>query len=305
VKAFLYKLAGLALFVALSTGAFFFILVRMADRKTDWKLDPSVHTIIIGDSHTETALNDTLLSNTRNFSKSAETYIFSISKARAIIRDNHGIEKIIISFGYHNLAAENYSANYFDDWGIRFLSRYCYLMRIDELWNVVKSCSRNAVKKMNRCFSTMLSIVLTKSRHDAIHDPQYGGYYFLVRDKLEKDMARQDSLASAPPDEFRASWIQQKYLNEIIELCRKYQIEPVLLNAPVHPYYRRFTARERDYYYRYVGDHLKGACLLDYSNLALPDSCYGDLTHLNYRGARVFSRIFNDRMESLGQNVGR
>ena len=41
--------------------------------------------LILGDSHTENAINDSIFSNSLNYSASADAYIFSYVKLKAIL----------------------------------------------------------------------------------------------------------------------------------------------------------------------------------------------------------------------------
>ncbi|MDR0371726.1 MAG: hypothetical protein LBH80_07760, partial [Prevotellaceae bacterium] len=43
---------------------------------------------------------------------------------------------------------------------------------------------------------------------------------------------------------------------------------------------------------------------MDYSTFQLPDSCYGDVTHLNYRGARIFSQYLQERFSADVKEIG-
>jgi hypothetical protein len=38
--------------------------------------------------------------------------------------------------------------------------------------------------------------------------------------------------------------------------------------------------------------------LIDYTTMYLPDSCYADIEHLNYRGAEVFSSYLKKHLAS-------
>jgi hypothetical protein len=40
--------------------------------------------------------------------------------------------------------------------------------------------------------------------------------------------------------------------------------------------------------------YLPGIKYVDYSAFPLPDSCYGDAVHLNYKGAEIFSKYLQE-----------
>jgi hypothetical protein len=47
------------------------------------------------------------------------------------------------------------------------------------------------------------------------------------------------------------------------------------------------------------GADLRSEYVFDFAHLPLHDSCFADLDHLNYRGAKVFSEIFSDSLLNL------
>jgi hypothetical protein len=42
---------------------------------------------------------------------------------------------------------------------------------------------------------------------------------------------------------------------------------------------------------------------MNYSTLELPDSCYADIAHLNYKGAKIFSEKLNRDLKSYKQKI--
>jgi hypothetical protein len=67
----------------------------------------------------------------------------------------------------------------------------------------------------------------------------------------------------------------------------------ILINTPVYkPEIYESIDKLNDFYDTY----LSGVKYLDYSAFPLPDSCYGDIGHLNYKGAQIFSKYLQENL---------
>jgi len=67
-------------------------------------LGVNINTLIVGDSHAETSFDDKVILNSRNIAFHAEHYLFTYFKVKRIIEANPQIEKVILSYGPHNLS---------------------------------------------------------------------------------------------------------------------------------------------------------------------------------------------------------
>ena len=74
------------------------------------KLSSNITTIFIGDSHIQTAINDSLIENSINISTTAESYYFSYYKLQRYLPANPQIKRIYLGFSYHNFS------NYYEDY---------------------------------------------------------------------------------------------------------------------------------------------------------------------------------------------
>jgi len=115
----------------------------------------------------------------------------------------------------------------------------------------------------------------------------------LVRDRLEADPGEDFKNETA----IEMSYQQEKYLKLISEICREYSIKLVLFNTPKHRSYYENVDEDILKIWHDTRKSLDRDSLLDLSTYVLPDSCFGDLSHLNFRGARVFSQYLNEILE--------
>ena len=76
-------------------------------------------------------------------------------------------------------------------------------------------------------------------------------------------------------------------------------IDLILLNTPKSTFLRQSYDPKAIEYWRYVGKELCRSTIMDYMDYGLPDDCYGDLIHVNYKGAEIFSRHLARRIETI------
>ena len=84
----------------------------------------------------------------------------------------------------------------------------------------------------------------------------------------------------------------------ISQLCQKKSVRLILLNTPEHKYLTTNLGKDIEEDWAFVRQTLPMDSLLDLSETALPDSCFGDTQHLSRKGAEVFSRYLCDKIQS-------
>jgi len=122
------------------------------------------------------------------------------------------------------------------------------------------------------------------------------GFLYLVRDNIHHgqwSIEWQDSANASKPNDFYSyerltndCSLITKYFRKSIELCRQRGVVPVLLNVPIYHYDRWFSDKG---YLDFLATLDPDLLIADYEHYSLPDSCYGDVFHLNHKGARVLS----------------
>jgi len=128
-----------------------------------------------------------------------------------------------------------------------------------------------------------------------LSEKRMGGYFQLKRDKTDSlllslaqanTMAYKDVGMSSPISETNI-----RYLEKIIALCKEHGTKLYLMRSPLHPKYRGFDNEER--YKEILATRLAGTEYLDFRDFPLQNSEFGDLQHINYKGARRYSMFFN------------
>jgi hypothetical protein len=81
------------------------------------------------------------------------------------------------------------------------------------------------------------------------------------------------------------SFINMAYFEKIVNLCKDYNVEIILLNAPLHPYYKKMIPAEYESKYSELINCYKLA-VIDFSSICNDDCCFTpDGDHVSLKGA--------------------
>src|ERR1700722_14710467 len=69
-------------------------------------IGPERHILVLGDSHTECAVDDSVFIRSANFSKSATAYIYTYGAIKKLVADNTQIDTVLLSFQFTSLIYE-------------------------------------------------------------------------------------------------------------------------------------------------------------------------------------------------------
>ena len=89
------------LFLLLLVGTIFFsflIISMVLNKKVSFKLKQPVSYLVLGNSHTEFALNDSIITDLVNISQSGESYFYTYTKLKKILEDNAQIKTVFLAF---------------------------------------------------------------------------------------------------------------------------------------------------------------------------------------------------------------
>ncbi len=262
------------------------------------KLDSSISYVFSGDSHVECCVNDKLIDHSINIAQSGEAYLYSYAKIKSLLECNDHIKAVWIGFSFGDILKDKETRWLFGDASVvNFVKDYNYLLRNAEKSIIFKHNPKSYIRGTTKTvFPNSIAFIKSLSSEEpgAFGLNNFGGYKYLVRDKLQEDIAMLETYKLEPLD---ISHIQEQYLRMISRLCRQKSVELVLFNTPKHRLYNENTNPEIVQNWITFRESLQGDSLSDCSDMVLPDSCYGDLTHLNHRGAEVFSRRLNDLLK--------
>jgi len=277
--------------------------------KDNFKISNDINTLIIGDSHAETTLNDKIIPNSRNIAFHAEHYLFTYYKLKKVIEANPQIKKVILSLAPHNLS-EGADVTIFSlGRNSRSFARYFMLLNregVDDTYSPTQNWRINYLKwRFNIPFQLkleaklLLKAVLNKTI--VLGDfPFIGEYYssskhvFMdVKEPINGHYYQKGKLLSK-------SELSIKYLYKIIDLCAQEDLELILVNTPQHYMYRELIPEYfRDLYSKTIQKiktDYKDIRIIDYSNYSITDEDFGDYHHVNTKGAEKVSNAIKEQL---------
>lgn len=286
--------AQTALFVL----TFFFLLFvliytlnEVTAKKANFKLDQDIKYVVFGHSHPACAFNDSLISNLRNLSDNGESYFYTYPKVKNIILQNPKIEAIFIEFTNNQI-----DAKLMDDWiweDKRMSFRYPkYMPFIDGQDHLL------LIEKNFTNFGNCLSVSVKEKasrilKNDFDYVDEIGGYNYLDRHKTDsllkvrKPKINNKVVKTNP----KLAHYNIKYLNKIIDFCKENNKKVFLIRSPQHKEYPKLN--NENIYSEVKKKYFSTVELLDFNDFPLDNAAFGDLDHLNFKGAKVFSNWFD------------
>jgi hypothetical protein len=117
-----------------------------------------------------------------------------------------------------------------------------------------------------------------------------GAYFKLDRNKLQEDITMLNEKRTEK-EKANLSLYQSEYLLKTVNLCKSENVELLLINTPI---YKPEIYGDIDKLNEFYNTYFSEVKYLDYSAFPLPDFCYGDIGHLNYKGAEIFSKYLQE-----------
>jgi hypothetical protein len=133
--------------------------------------------------------------------------------------------------------------------------------------------------------------IITLNKYNYIDS--LGGYLYLKRNKTERilDTISLKSRHQKLLKPIEISDYNLLYLDKIIILCHSNNVKPILIRSPYH---EQFIGKAYEASFQIVKQNRYDTIgFLDFEDFSLEDDEFGDLQHLNLRGAHKYSNWFN------------
>jgi hypothetical protein len=250
--------------------------------------------IFLGHSHAQMAINDSLIDSSLNLASAGEAYFYTFIKLNKILESNQDKKVIFLEYSNNNIVSEMNNWIWDD---IHILDRYRLYSSFTPYEEAKLLYSKNP-KMALLCDvrSVVNNVYYIFNLKNIASNKKMGGYIYLVRDKTDSLLQAMTINHDKIQTDSNISNTNIKYLVKIIEMCRKNGNQIFLVRIPLHPKYQRLGNESR---YRDILNHELGDVdFLDFKDYHLKDSDYGDLEHLNYRGAKKYSLFFNKLLKS-------
>lgn len=289
---FFRKLILFFIFFALLAGGMVAYCIRDM-RSVNFHAMGGRHILVIGDSHTECAIDDDVFTRCVNISKSASAYVFSYALIRKWKADNPELDTVFLSYESKSLSEEQQNVWMYDETvTARRLPYILPYFNGGDYWNY---------KYSPHFWKTLIQFPLivrefhaqdTTGNRYAWQNDKIGMATALPYNKLKEDIAATKPFSRKVPPE-KVSRISIEYIRKIAAYCKRKNITLVLINTPVYQWNRyvddeQFEKNRKQYF--------SDILYLDYKDFPLADSCYADIWHLNAAGQRQFSQYLQDNV---------
>lgn len=251
--------------------------VRMLiNRSTPFVVPAHKNILIMGHSHTEGAINDAILKRSINLSHSARSLTASCNYINKITIDNPHIDTVLLAINA-NLISKS--------WGTR------------SMWNKNQDISNSMLfggsidQDANYCVKNICIFCNLLLGGFYIENNSIGSYQSSKRNKLKLDLQLHHSTFPLKAEIDTTLYEYQKLL-DTKNLLDQRGVHLILVDTP--KYNPENQIIEQIKFHTLVKEYLSEFDYIDYVSFPLPDDCYGDVTHLNYKGAELFSRYLQE-----------
>ena len=256
--------------------------VFISKKTFDYKFKEKKNILIVGNSHTECSVNDSIISNSVNLSQSASSYFYSYMKIREFTKYNSQIDTVIISFSDNDLFSEKEKWFSSSDKINNKMTRHIILFNKDDYLDLFKSNPIEVIVQTFILYSDFYNLH-TKKR-DFI-----GSYNKINVNKIDEDII-EFNLSSPVVDE-RIAITELQYLLKIYEFTQENKIKLILLNTPIHPILEKHFLVIKPRNLQIVSENMPNATYFDHTSFVLKNSDYADLSHLNNKGSNKYSEF--------------
>ena len=248
-----------------------------------FEVHASKHILVLGDSHTKYAIDDSRIPSIINFSDDADSYYYSYLKLKAIKEKSPQIDTLLLAFSSHNIEHET---------EVKWLLNPIYIKsRFRFYHNLMSASDLNSLIKLKAkdVFINLPSILTYPLHLLRKGNELYGGYEDLEINDLQGAIKR-DSLKNIGKGEsaYKYAELEIVYLDKIRTYCKQEGIQLILFSTPIFQENNNQAAFSDFYKSNYAG-----TLFIDMSKFKLQSDCFGDLIHLNKKGAGIFSDYIN------------
>lgn len=260
-------------------------------QKADFKLDKNIKYIVIGHSHPECAFNDSLIDNFKNLAESGESYYYSYIKTKKVIEQNPSLEVVFIEFTNNQIKASMDKWIWNDNYLNYRYPRYSPFMDISDKTLLVMNNFDGFITHSPLSAKQNLGRILSRNFK---YSNNIGGYMHLDRNKTDSLLKTSKKIIPISKD---SSLCENNlaYLSKIIKYCEEKGKKVILIRSPQHEFYSGYSNESK--YQAVRKESFHSIDYLDFSKFQLENNEFGDLDHLNYKGAKIFSMWFSSMLE--------
>jgi hypothetical protein len=268
----------------------YFVLYKYQISKI--KINENINTIVCGDSHTQSAINDKKLNHTLNISQNSEPYLATYNVIRTITKNNPQIKNIIVGYSFHSLSNAFDEVIFKEKHKVDFYARYTPILDLESISAIAKHNFTGLIKSFPKSLNTWVTLRnITKMNKIDFNNYKFFGEYYPSKKsncthKTISNSIRRHYFNGKKEREF--SLIQEEYLIKIVNYCYKHKKKLILINTPINiNYFNKVPKKFIIKYYKIASKFGDSVKLLDFHNLSLKPYQYGDGDHVNEFGAKI------------------
>ncbi len=245
-------------------------------------LEFSIQTVFLGDSHIQLAINDTLLTQSKNLAQSSEPLYFSYYRLKTIITNNPSVKTVCLGFSYHSISS--YYDEFIDGkYSNAVSTRYFLELPFMEQMKLLYANRSDIFSYIKVVFKVGALAILSDEK------PLPEGFLNNFSDTKADEMFMERRIKNQYYTEghlYDFSSRNMAYLQHIKTLCRQSNLRLVLMNTPLHPTYKNIVPQKFLEQYKQLITSLRIE-ELDLSQLLSDDSLFiPDGDHVSQTGAQ-------------------
>ena len=265
----------------------------ISNNHSNFEIDKKITTLILGHSHPEGAFNDSLVENTKNLGQSGELHFYTYLKLRKILEDNKNIKTVFLEFTNNEITEDMDKWTRSEEQILYRLPKYAPVMKIDDYRYISSNNPIAFVKGLLMVIKNNLNFVLYRKNNFLVKQ-DWGRYYYNKRNHVDSLLIDQKKKKQNPIKKF--SNVNLEFIKKSINICENNKVNVYLIRSPFH---KKYLGIQNELKFQEVlKTNFSDVPFLDFKDFPLQNEDYGDLDHLNYKGARKFSIFFNDLLQN-------
>lgn len=241
---------------------------------------PDKTVVVLGTSRIQYGVDDSIMPEVWNVGLNADNYNLIYWKLKLLHKYNKQLQTVILEVDQTTLF------DYFEGVEYKLHPYYWDVMDFTD-WARLLAKDRTILMYP---FDWIKILIPIKSIFSpvAFQELGIGGYSKLYRDKLSESLQRESTHPNTAINQYEIDGLQLEYLNKIITYCQHSNIAIEFISMP--SYHTPTIEIGHNRANQYIKTSFPNVKYHDYELVELADSCYGDITHLNYKGANVLSQ---------------
>lgn len=284
MKKFLKRVAAMSALLTIQGLVSLCLTYMFRGRILNYKIPSDKHIVFMGNSQLETSVDDSDWKGVINLAQSAKQYKMMRIDLENLISQNPQIDTVFLVVSPFSIRESDADRSYEDLTYMESISYYAPYLSMNDLEElpVIAPFVKDFV--FFGCFKYL-------PKHQ-----KCGAYLYNTRDDMKQDQKKHKEGRKLERENIQnGDEITKLELARIADLCESHNIKLIYISTPNYDAANKydlphFRAQVQELQKKLHAD------FWDYVDYPLPDSCFSDMTHLNYKGAAVYTDILKQRL---------